>query len=141
MFKIRFLLVMVAVLALVALPLSSATAQGPYYYCSATRTSGGSGTYYDPWACSTEAQMTTVTNTVCRLGGGTLYQIHTGSYVVFTIRWTGNMCEMTVGEQRPGYPPNTGVDLPAPLVYGGVAFAGIALLAGGLLLRRKHTAA
>lgn len=140
MSKIRFLLVIAAVFVLLALPLTSAVAQGSYYYCSATRTSGGSGTYYDPWACSTQAQMTTVTNTICNLGGGTLYQIHTGSYVVFTVRWTGNACTVSTGQQVPGYPPNTGVDLPAPLVYGGVAFAGVALLAGGLLLRRKRIA-
>jgi hypothetical protein len=47
---------------------------------------------------------------------------------------------MSGGDQFPGYPPNTGVDLPAPLLYGGVAFAGVALLAGGLLLRRKRAA-
>lgn len=138
MSKIRIILVTLIVLFLVALPLSVAMAQGPYYYCSASRTSGGSGTFYDPWACGSDALMSTVSDTICRLGGGTLYKIYAGSYVTIYIRWTGNMCEATVGREYPGYPPNTGVNLPAPLLYGGVAVAGIGLVAVGLVIRRKH---
>lgn len=141
MSKFRILLIVLVTLILMIIPLTAAGAQGPYYYCSAARTSGGSGTYYDPWACSTDAQRQTVVDTICRLGGGTLFQIYTGSYVEIFVRWTGQECIPTVGQRYPGYPPNTGVDLPAPLIYGGVAALGIALVAGGLLLRRNRQSA
>lgn len=36
-----------------------------------------------------------------------------------------------------GLPPGTGIDLPAPFVVGGLAVFGIALLAVGLVIRRK----
>lgn len=141
MSKFRIFLIVLVALILLILPLSAAGAQGPYYYCSAARTSGGSGTYYDPWACSTDAQRQAVIDTVCRLGGGTVYQIFTGEYVVIYVSWNGQQCVATVGQRYPGYPPNTGVDLPAPLIFGGVALLGIALVGGGLLLRRNRQAA
>jgi hypothetical protein len=36
-----------------------------------------------------------------------------------------------------GLPPGTGIDLPAPIVIGGLAFIGMGLLAGGMMLRRR----
>lgn len=140
--KARMILFALIALALVAMPLVNVQAQtGPWYYCSATRTSGGSGTYYDPWACSTEAQIDTVVNTICRLGGGTLYQIFTGFYVIHYVDYSPNGCEVRTDGQHPGYPPNTGPDLPTPLIIGGAASVGLLLVGAGLVLRRKRAVA
>jgi hypothetical protein len=37
----------------------------------------------------------------------------------------------------PGLPPGTGIDLPTPLVVGGLAVIGLGLLGAGILLRRR----
>lgn len=140
--KARIALITLVVLALAVMPLLNVQAQtGPWYYCSATRTTGGNGTYYDPWACSNDAQLTTVTDTVCRLGGGTLYRIFTGYYVIYYVNYTPNGCEVIPDGEYTGYPPNTGPDIPAPLIIGGVVSAGLLLVAAGLVLRRKSVAA
>jgi hypothetical protein len=41
-----------------------------------------------------------------------------------------------------GLPPGTGIDLPAPVIVGGLAVIGAGLLAAGILVRRRtlHTA-
>jgi hypothetical protein len=36
-----------------------------------------------------------------------------------------------------GLPPGTGIDLPAPLIVGGLSVLGVGLLASGLLIRRR----
>lgn len=142
MLKFRFVLIALVVLALAAVPVLNTAAQGPYYYCSVSITSGGAGTFYNPWACSTDAQRTNVWNTVCTYGGGTVYEISPGSYIMYFIAAPVNgVCQRTVSQVFQGYPPNTGVDLPAPVIYGGIAVIGIALLAAGMLIRRKQTAA
>jgi hypothetical protein len=41
------------------------------------------------------------------------------------------------GEWQRGLPPDTGIDLPAPLVVGGLGIVGAALLAIGVVLRRR----
>jgi hypothetical protein len=41
------------------------------------------------------------------------------------------------GPWQPGLPPRTGIDLPMPLVVGGLAVAGVALAGTGLALRRR----
>jgi len=141
MLKFRFILVALVVLVLVAMPLVGASAQAPYYYCARSVTAGGAGTYYAPWACSTAAQETNARNLVCTYGGGTLYVIETGRYYpVFVSRPAAGTCQYTVGAPVNGWPPNTGVDLPAPVLYGGIAAAGALLLAAGLFIRRKRTA-
>ena len=140
--KARILLIGLIALALAVMPLINVQAQqSPWYYCSVTRTSGGSGTYYDPWACSSEMQMGTVTDTICRLGGGTLYRIYTGYYVIYYINYSPNGCQVVPDGEYPGYPPNTGPDLPMPLIIGGVVFVGLVLVAAGLMLRRKRAIA
>ena len=140
--KAHIPLILLVVFALVAMPMVNAQAQtGPWYYCSATRTSGGSGTYYDPWACSNSTQLNTVTDTICRLGGGTLYRIYTGYYVIYYVNYTANGCTVVQDGEYTGYPPNTGPDIPLPLIIGGVAAVGLLLVAAGLLLRRKSAAA
>ncbi len=41
------------------------------------------------------------------------------------------------GEWVEGLPPGTGIDLPAPIIVGGLAVAGAGLLAAGILVRRR----
>jgi hypothetical protein len=41
------------------------------------------------------------------------------------------------GPWQKGLPPGTGIDLPAPIIIGGLALIGAALLAAGLLVRRQ----
>lgn len=41
------------------------------------------------------------------------------------------------GEWHAGLPPGTGIDLPAPVVVGGLAFLGVAFLGVGIVVRRR----
>jgi hypothetical protein len=41
------------------------------------------------------------------------------------------------GPWQEGLPPDTGIDLPAPIIIGGLALIGAALLAAGLVVRRQ----
>jgi len=140
--KARILFFALIALALAVMPLVNVQAQtGPWYYCSATRTSGGSGTYYDPWACSSEMQLGNVTDTICSLGGGTLFRIFTGYYVIYYVNYTPNGCQVVPDGEYTGYPPNTGPDVPTPLIIGGVVSVGLVLVGAGLMLRRKRAVA
>jgi len=113
------------------------------FFCSATRTQGGDGTYADPWACKTQDQLNFVINDVIctRYGGGILYRLFPYSYVYYDIvqvvQNDQTTCVIRRQAEYPGYPPNTGVELPAPMI---AAFAvGGALVLGfvGMMLRRK----
>ena len=42
------------------------------------------------------------------------------------------------GPWQEGLPPGTGIDLPAPIIVGGLAIIGAALLGAGVLLRRRN---
>lgn len=47
-------------------------------------------------------------------------------------------CPVREGSQWvPGLPPGTGIDLPTPVIVGGLATLGVGLLAAGLLVRRR----
>lgn len=135
--KIRILF-LVAILIAVLIPVAVSAAG--VFYCSTLIASGGNGTYTYPWACSTDAQLQNIIyDIICyRYYGGQLYQIFSGYYVFHRITWvgTGQTCTVTSTEY-PGYPPNTGVDLPLPLILGSVAVAGVVLVGAGLMLRRK----
>jgi hypothetical protein len=43
------------------------------------------------------------------------------------------------GEWQEGLPPGTGIDLPAPVIVGGLAIFGTVLLGAGVFLRRRTT--
>ncbi|MCZ7551091.1 MAG: hypothetical protein B6D39_02945 [Anaerolineae bacterium UTCFX2] len=137
MTKIRILFV-AAVLIAVLIPVAASAAG--VFYCSTLIGSGGNGTYAFPWACSTNAQLQHIINDIiCQTyRGGHLYQIFSGYYVHHSIVWvgTGQTCTVTSTEYR-GYPPNTGVDLPLPLILAAVAVAGVALVGAGMMLKRK----
>jgi hypothetical protein len=57
------------------------------------------------------------------------------TYVEWELDGLGG-CEV-VGELTEGLPPGTGIDLPAPVIIGGLAALGAVLLAAGMLLRRR----
>lgn len=48
-------------------------------------------------------------------------------------------CPFVEGNEQwiEGLPPGTGIDLPAPLIVGGLALLGVALVATGVVLRRR----
>jgi len=143
MSKLRMALILALLLAL-AVP-AAASAAGTFY-CSALKSSGGNGSYANPWACSTTEQLNYVIyDTICNVyGGGHLYQIHSGSYNYYRIEWvTQNnqrACTITYRSEYPGYPPDTGVDLPMPLIVAAVVALAALMLVAGLALRRRSQA-
>jgi len=137
--KMRILMV-AAVLIVLLIPFSVQAAGT--FYCSALLASGGHGTYASPWACSTQAQLDTVIyDYICNgYGGGTLYRILATSYVYYRIEWIpgSQTCQITYTAEYPGYPPNTGPELPLPLMIAGGVAVGAILVVAGLTLRRKE---
>lgn len=131
----------VAVLIAVLIPV--AVSAGGVFYCSTSVTSGGNGSYYNPWACSTDAQLDTVINDrICdTYYGGYLYQIFPGSYRYRVITWySAADCRVTYTADYTGYPPYTGVEVPVPIIIGVVALVGTGMLVAGVVLRRKKNA-
>jgi hypothetical protein len=135
--KIRIFII-IAVLISLMIP-ATVSAAGSFY-CSTLRASGGSGTWADPWACATEPQFAAIVDTICeQYIGGFLYQIFDGYYVVYEIEWDDG-CEIISTNRYPGYPPDTGPDLPMPVILSIAAASGAALvLVGTVMRRRKHT--
>jgi hypothetical protein len=138
--KIRILMI---VAVFIALLIPVAVSAAGVFYCSASISSGGDGSYAYPWACSTDAQVNSIINDViCRqYNGGHLYRIFANSYVYYRITpvaATVPQCTVTQTEY-PGYPPNTGPDLPLPLILGTAAVIGVVLVGAGLTLRRRAT--
>jgi LPXTG-motif cell wall-anchored protein len=134
--KIRILL-LAALLIAVLIPMTVSAAG--VFYCSAYKNSGGAGTYANPWACSTDAQTNDLINRICLdYYGGHLYRLYSNYYIYYRIEWGGTTQRCTVTRtEYPGYPPNTGVDMPLPLLLGGGAALGILLVGAGLVLRRN----
>jgi LPXTG-motif cell wall-anchored protein len=137
--KLRVAIFMALILALIV-PFT-AQAATYVYYCSTLRSGGGSGSYADPWGCANADQFNYVVNDViCPAGGGWLYQVYDGYYTYHRIEWVNRQCSITWTQQYRGYPPNTGVTLPMPLLVGLVGAAGVVLIVGGLVLRRRKMA-
>ncbi len=59
-----------------------------------------------------------------------------GDWVYRVRHFDGSQCS-DPGEWQQGLPPGTGVDLPAPLVIGGLAVLGVGLVGAGVLVRRR----
>ena len=138
--KLRIIAIL-AILIAILIPVTVSAAG--VFYCSTSITVGGTGSYTDPWACSDDAQLDTVINDyICDThGGGYLYQIFPDSYRYHVITWYSDVdCRVTATTDYAGYPPSTGVDLPIPLVVGGIAVLGAGLGTAGILLRRKKAA-
>lgn len=138
--KFRILAIL-AVLIAVLIPV--AVSAGGVFYCSTSVTSGGDGSYYNPWACSTEGQLDYVINDmICdTYYGGYLYQTFTDSYRYNVITWySADDCRVTYSADYAGYPPYTGVEVPVPIIIGAVALVGTGMLVAGIALRRKKNA-
>jgi hypothetical protein len=66
-----------------------------------------------------------------------------GEWVYRVRQFDGSSCPLRPGQVwQDGLPPGTGIDLPAPVIVGGLAVIGAGLLAAGILVRRRtlHTA-
>jgi len=131
---------------LVALLIPMAVSAAGVFYCSEAKSSGGNGTYNNPWACRTQAQLDNIIyDRICAVyNGGHLYQIRLGGYTYYRIEWvysgSQRTCTITYRANYSGYPPNTGVDLPAPFIISSAVGVGILLLVAGLALRRRKSA-
>lgn len=133
--KIHIILI-TALLIAVLIPVAVSAAG--VFYCSANKSTGGAGTWANPWACSTNAQVDNLINIICYdYYGGHLYRIFDSYYVYYRIEWGGVQTRCTVtSAEYPGYPPNTGVELPMPLMLAGGAALGLLLVGAGVFLRR-----
>ena len=134
----------IAVLAImIAVLIPVAVSAAGVFYCSTSVTTGGVGSYYDPWACSTDEQLDTVIDDrICDIyTGGYLYQIFPDSYRYQVITWYSvDDCRVTSSVDYAGIPPYTGVNVPTPYIVGAVALVGAGLLAAGIVWRRKRAA-
>lgn len=137
--RIRIAILVALVLALM-LPFSVQAAG--VYYCSGLLTgTGGNGTFAYPWACPDQASLNRIIyDVICPAGGGWLYQIQSGYFIYYRIEWVNNQCTITFQQRYNGYPPNTGVNLPMPMLVASVAGFGALLIVGGVFLRRKTAA-
>jgi len=140
--KIRTAIIITALLGLL-IP-ATVSAAGTFF-CSDLIASGGNGTYASPWACSNEQQFNQVVQVICnRYGGGNLYRIFIDSYIFYRIEWVyqnnQQVCTIVYQSEYPGYPPNTGPDIPYPLVLGSAMTGGAVLIVAGLALRKKREA-
>jgi hypothetical protein len=135
--KMRILLIAAV---LIALLIPTTVLAAGTFYCSALISSGGSGTYANPWACSSDAQLNTIIyDYICnRYNGGYLYRIFSGSYVLYRIDYAASAQCTVTGTEYPGYPPDTGPELPISLVLASAGAVGAILLVAGLTLRRKQ---
>jgi LPXTG-motif cell wall-anchored protein len=123
---------------LIAVLIPAAVSAAGVFYCDADRETGGAGTWANPWACATDQQTDDIVNTICLdYYGGHLYRIFDTYYVYYRIVYPGvqERCNVT-STRYPGYPPNTGVELPMPLMLGGGAAIGLLLVGAGVFLRR-----
>lgn len=141
--KVRIFIV---VGVLIGLLIPSAVSAAGTFFCSDLIASGGNGTFSNPWACGTDQQFNQVVyDFICgRYGGGNLYRIFIDRYIYYRIEWvTQNnqrTCTIVYQSEYPGYPPNTGPDIPYPLVLGSAMTGGAVLIVAGLALRKKRTA-
>jgi hypothetical protein len=139
MYKLRIAIVVSILLALVAAATASAAGA---FYCSEAKSSGGNGTFNNPWGCSTENQFQNeVVHTVCTVyHGGDIYRVRLGGYTWYRYSWVDGQCRLINQQDFRGYPPNTGVNFPMPMIIGLAVAAAAVLIVAGVYLRRRSTA-
>ena len=142
MSKLRILIFVFAIICLLAIPIIvSAEEAHTTFYCSATKTSGGSGTQADPWACSTVSQFNAVISQICNKGGTNyLVELYPNGWLKYQIVASNGSCSYIYIEKGGYVPPVTGVNLPAPLLIGMVVGVGVLMVGGGMALRKKRLA-
>lgn len=141
--KLQIILVITIVAAMLVVLVPGEVDAAGVFYCSTSVTTGGDGSYDNPWACSTEDQLQSVIDdSICDIYfGGSLYQVFPSSYTYKVVTWySSDDCRVTSSTDYAGAPPYTGVDVPTPYIVGAVALAGAGMLAAGIYLRRKITA-
>jgi hypothetical protein len=136
----KFLLALTVLLLLALVP-ASAFAQTPTFYCSYNAVPPGNGSYETPWLCSTQQELTTVVNEVCKSTYAILYQTVSTGYYRHTVEDPNDAaCKVTSSVFYASTPPDTGVSVPLPAIFGGAALLGLALIAGGWVVYRKRYA-
>jgi hypothetical protein len=132
----------ISLLLLLSLIPTAALAQVPAYYCSYNVGTGGDGSYSYPWQCTDSNQVNQLVSQICSSHtSAVLYQIVSNGYYYHTIGIpSGGTCQITSSVFYSGYPPNTGITLPVPLMISAMVALGIALLGGGYLIYRKRNA-
>lgn len=135
-------LALLTLMLLLTLIPSSVLAATPVYYCTALGATGGDGSYDAPWSCINETELNTVITTICaETDYAILYQIVSGGYYRHVIEDPNDAaCGVTSTVFYYGDPPDTGVNLPAPLLVGGMLTLGVALFGAGFLVYKKRTA-
>jgi len=58
-------------------------------------------------------------------------------YRIWTLDGTGG-CTVSTEGWITGLPPGTGIDLPAPVIIGGLVVLGLALISVGMVMRRRR---
>jgi hypothetical protein len=136
--KIRILAI-AALVAAVLIP--AAVLAGGTFYCSTTAATDGDGTLNNPWMCTTEEELNTVIDDrICATYlGGNLYEIFPDSYTLHVITYySASDCRVTSSTDFAGFPPDTGVNIPTPVIVAGAALAGAGLVAAGIFLKNKQ---
>jgi hypothetical protein len=137
----------VAMLVMVILPVlipTAAYAAVYTYYCSWDVGTGGDGSYDYPWQCRDDVELDIIVDDICVYldydDVGILYQIQMDGYWKHWIEWDGKECGVVNSKYFRGYPPDTGIALPPPLLFGGAMALGLSLFAVGLVVFRKRVA-
>ncbi len=142
MSRVRFTLMLLLIAALLSVAVNVQAQGTPVFFCVVADTPNGDGSFEDPWECITEDQLQGVFDTICvDYGFGTLVRINqrAGYYDIYEVFFDEEVQECTSNRigRLPYNPPTTGVDLPAPLLYGGTMAVGVVLVAVGFFIRRK----
>lgn len=134
------ILIAFSLLLLLSLIPTTVLAQTPVYYCSYNVGTGGNGSYAYPWQCTNSTQLSQTVSQICAShSSAILYQIVSNGYYYNTIGTpSGGTCSITSSVFYSGYPPNTGITLPVPLLLSAMMVLGVALMGGGYLIYRKR---
>lgn len=133
----------ISLLVVLAMIPATAFAATPVFYCSYNAPAGGNGTYAAPWLCVDNTTYQQVVANVCAATNpySILYQIVSNGYYRRTFELNSSQqCVETSNVFYYGYPPNTGVALPAPLLVGGALGLGLLMVLGGVVIYRRRTA-
>jgi hypothetical protein len=140
MIKLRIIFFILLMGSLLAMPIVANAEQASItVYCSTTKSSVGDGTEENPYPCMNEQQFHAIVAQLCSVPGiHYIYQLFPDEYVLWEIS-TDPACAETVIERGSYVPPTTGSNLPAPMIATLAVGAGLALVGGGLFLRKKNT--
>jgi hypothetical protein len=132
----------ISLLLLLSIIPASAFASTPVYYCSFDVEPGGDGSFDDPWICEDSTQLGNIVTEICAHNEyAILYQTVPSGYYRHVIEDPEDAaCAVTSSVFYYGYPPDTGLAIPGPLMVGGLALLGVGLVGGGYLVYRKRYA-